>query len=210
MLRACIIPSEEFAQVTLDVVNDCCDKFYKLYEEIFGMENCSYYVHVFLSHLLEIRTHGPLTETSAFKFESFYGEIRRSFVPGTISPLKQILKNIYLKRYLKNHQCKDNIFLSNYDTPLESNKFVYTYNERQHHIYQISEIDGNSLTCNKVGKYQATFAETPHLNWADVGVFKKGDVCSENTMLHTSEIKGKVMIVGKYMMTCPINVLNEK
>ena len=81
MIRATVIPTKEFESINLQVVRECCARFYQMYEELFGEINCMYNLHVLCSHLLEIRTHGPLTETSAFKFESFYGELRRSFVP---------------------------------------------------------------------------------------------------------------------------------
>lgn len=106
MLRSSVIPSEEFSTIEISDVHESCFQFYKLFELLFGKQNCSYNLHVFCSHLLEIRTHGPLTETSAFKFEAFYGEMRRSFVPGTISPMKQALQNIMLKRTLTPHSCE--------------------------------------------------------------------------------------------------------
>ena len=210
MLRSALIPSNEFSHIDIDVVNNCCTYFYHVFEELFGTINCPYNLHVFCSHLMEIRTHGPLTETSAFKFEAFYGEIRRSFVPGTVSPLKQIMKNIMLKRKLKNHVCENDIFISNYNTPLESNNMIYTYCNKEYKVYEIVEINDDFVTCQKVGLYNATFPETPEINWATVGVFRKGGVSSENVSINTNDIKGKVLNVGKYLLTCPINVLNEK
>ena len=210
MFRSCLLPSNEFSPLDLNVIRECCTKFYEIFEQLFGNTNCPYNLHVFCSHLLEIRTHGPLTETSAFKFESFYGEVRRSFVSGTISPLKQIMKKIFLKRALTNHVCQNNIYISNYETPMESNNLCYVYVRNEYFIYKIEEIDGDMATCHKVGQYPATFPQTSNINWAKVGVFKKGGVSSEITSLQTSEICGKVIIVGDYLITCPTNVLNEK
>ena len=209
MMRACLIPTEEFQQINVDVVITCCDIFYELFEALFGKKNCTINLHVFCSHLMEIRTHGPMTETSAFKFEHFYGELRRSFVPGTPSTLKQILSNVLLKRRISHHSCEKSIFLSNYQTALESNQFIYTYLRNQYQVYKITEIYDNVLTCNKVGQYPATFAETPNLNWSTVGVFRKGGICSDPVAINTSEICGKVMCVDKYLITCPTNVLLE-
>ena len=210
MMRASLIPSSEFAEIDLSVVNDCCTKFYILFEELFGMQNCNYNLHLICCHLLEIRTHGPLTQTSAFKFESFYGEMRRAFVPGTISTCKQILKNILLKRAISNHICENKIFISNYETSLESNNLIYCYQRKTYYVYQISEINGAEITCFKVGQYPVTFPELPNLNWSKIGVFKKGGISESTTTLNTSDICGKVLNVGKYLITCPINVLNEK
>ena len=210
MLRSCILPSEEFAAIYLPLVEECCAQFYKLYEALFGISNCPYNIHVFVGHLLEIRTHGPLTDTSAFKFESFYGEVRRSFVPGTPSTLKQVMKNIFLKRTLSKHVCDNSIYISNYDTALESNKLIYCYKNRQYLIYEISEINDHVVICNKVGQYPALFDETPNISWASVGVFRKEGVSSNSTEIRKSDICGKVLVVGKYLITCPINVLKEK
>lgn len=73
MLRSACIPSEEFSELKITDIEHYCQEFYKLYELLYGIQNCTYNTHLFCCHLLEIRTHGPLTETSAFKFESFYG-----------------------------------------------------------------------------------------------------------------------------------------
>ena len=210
MLRSSTNPSSEYSQININLVHEICEKFYVLFEQLFGEINCPYNLHVLVAHLTEIRTHGPLTDTSAFKFESFYGEIRHSFVPDTISPLKQVMKNIYMKRTLKNHTCDDKIFLSNYDTPMECNKYVYSFSRNQYHLYEISEINRNVLTCHKVGKYPAYFPETPELDWSTVGVFKKGGVCSETVDINMSDIHGKAVVVEKYILTVPNNVLSEK
>lgn len=212
VLRAAVIPTEEFSQIDLNVITQCCQIMYEMFEELFGVQNCSYNVHVVLSHFLEIRTHGPLTNTSAFKFESFYGEMRRSFVPGTISPLKQIMKNVLLKKALSNHTCSNSLYISNYDTSLECNKLIYCYKQNEYSIYEVSDINNETKTmsCYKLGKYPASFPETPNLNWSSVGVFRKGGRSSDCTTINASNISGKVVHVGKYLITCPINVLNEK
>ena len=75
MMRSCIIPSEEFKHFPLNVLDKCTSSFYSLYQQLFGVRNCTYSIHVVGSHLIEMRYHGPLTATSAFPFESFYGEM---------------------------------------------------------------------------------------------------------------------------------------
>lgn len=80
IIRACIIPNEEFRVVNDNDVLSACAKFYKLYEQCYGTQNCTYSIHVVISHILKIRGNRPLTYKSAFKFESF-------FIPG--QPLPQ-------------------------------------------------------------------------------------------------------------------------
>ena len=83
MIRACIIPNNEFENVSKDEIKHCCNLFYKTYETVHGQKQCSYSIHVVCSHLLQIRGKHPLTTTSAFKFESYYSEMKQCFQPGT-------------------------------------------------------------------------------------------------------------------------------
>ena len=109
MIRACVVPNEEFENVCKATIVSACELFYNLYFELFGQRNCSYSVHVVPSHLLKIRGDVPLTERSAFRFESFYAEMKKLFKAGTTSPLKQILKNTYMKRSIEHHVCEKTI-----------------------------------------------------------------------------------------------------
>lgn len=133
-IRACVLPSDEFHHVNLADIEYCCVQYYKLYEELFGPNNCSYNTHVVFSHLIEIRGQGPLTSTSAFGFESFYGEVRHSFCPGTPSPLKQVFEKVLLKRAIGHHSCSPPITLTTHETALECNNLVYTFQYRRYNM----------------------------------------------------------------------------
>ena len=111
VIRACILPNNKFRVMNLNDIAETCQKFYELFSKLLGDRNCTYYTHVVCGHLIEMRYHGPLTFTSAFGFESFYGELRNSFTPGTQSTLKQCLEKVYLKRNLSYHCCQNsNLF----------------------------------------------------------------------------------------------------
>ena len=210
MVRSCVIPSEEFKQFPLNVLDKCSETFYSLYEQLFGVINCTYSIHVFACHLIEMRYHGPLTVTSAFPFESFYGEVRNSFVPGTPSTLKQIMSNVLLKRVLANHKCQNEMYISPKNTPLECNNLIYTFQQNSYTMYQVNSIDGNILTCQILDKLECTFPETPSLNWGIIGVFEKGNLLPGEIVIDRSIVKGKVLLVKQYLLTCPLNVLREK
>ena len=214
MIRSCSIPQEEYLEVNQDHIHSSCRQFYMLYQKLFGEMNCSYNLHSLCSHLPNMRAHGPLSTSSAFGFENFYGEIRHSFVPGTTSPLKQILQKILLKRQLNHHQCAPIIRYSNYTTPMESNNLVYVYNElNQYEIYKINEIHEKMLSCELVEKCHAKFVETPNLKWDKVGVFRvKKDISGipKKKTIEATKVGGKVIKVLDYLVTCPINVLEEK
>ena len=42
ILRACILPPEESESIHFNVIGECADKFYILYEKLFGSTNCTY------------------------------------------------------------------------------------------------------------------------------------------------------------------------
>ena len=211
MMRSCIVPSEEFRYVSLDDVEMCCKIFYKLYEKLFGAINCSYNTHVFCSHLPEIRAHGPLTETSAFAFESFYGEMKNCFVPGTVSPLKQIFTNVLLKRALSKHCCELPIHYSDHETSLENDTLIYVWQFNEHNMYKNFEItEDGDFKCHKIVKSEYEFDDLP-LPWKCVGLFELVEVDeTSNVTIERINVSGKVLLVNNLLITCPNNILREK
>ena len=47
VVRACVIPTEEFIPLNINDIEDACEKYYKLYEKLFGPQNCTFNTHVF-------------------------------------------------------------------------------------------------------------------------------------------------------------------
>ena len=183
--------------------------FYKLYESLFGVKNCTYTVHVVATHLSEMRIDGPLTETSAFDYENFYAELRRSFAPGTPNPLKQIFQTVLLKRVLRAHSCNPPVYFSPKDTPLESNSIIYVFQDSKHEFYKIKEVlDSGNFMCVKIGKYPVSFNDS--LPGNSVGVYGKGPITSKQTLIPRKKCSGKAIIVKNLLITCPSNILEEK
>lgn len=89
---------------------------------------------------------------------------------------------------------------------------IYTYNEDETiTMYSIfEEIDNNTFNCNMQGKFKVEFHLTPEYNWSDVGVYKIGPISEEGYVVHRNEIRGKVLKVNGYLITCPTNVLIEQ
>lgn len=217
MIRACVIPNDEFHNVDEATITRACEKFYKLYQDVFGQKNCSYSVHVMSSHLLKIRQNRPLTYKSAFKFESFFSEMRNLFQAGTTSPLKQILENCYVKRSLEHHVCEKTTFYDTYkdnkkNPGKENNYLVYVFDENKElTMYIIKEkIDDQHFLCCKQGKYKVTMNLTPEYDWSTVGVYNVGPVSEETITIPIDKISGKVLKVNNYLITCPLNVLHEQ
>ena len=210
MIRACVLPEIEYSNVNVNLIKYCQKHIYVCYEQLFGMANCTYSVHVMSSHLLKMRSLGTLTETSAFRFEAFYAELRHAFQPGTVSVVKQMFQNVLLKRMLSRHVCQESIHLSPKETALESNSLIYVYENNTHLIYKIKSIENDILTCNQIGNHEITFPNTDMLNWSSVGVYRKGGMSSENVLVNRNDVAGKVLKVQNCLITCPNNVLREK
>ena len=223
MIRSCVLPNSEFRTLPDRIVSNACDNFYRLFQKLYGKKNCSYSVHVVPSHLLQIRGTQPLTYRSAFKFESFYGEMRKMYVPGTTSTTKQILQNCYLKRAVEYHTCEKTIFYDCKKKPvegkpfspgLEDNSLIYTTDENNNHTFYviIDKVEDNteSFICIKQGKFPFKPALSPNLPWNQVGVYKLGPTLKEDQfVIHRDEICGKVLKVDNLLITCPLNVLRE-
>ena len=210
MTKACILPEEEYEVVSQNLIKYSMKHFYNLYEQLYGPQNCTYSIHIVSSHLLVMRSMGPLTENSAFRFESFYAELRKSFQPGTISGVKQMFQSVILKRLLSKHVCRETIFLKAKDSALESNSLIYVFQEKTHVIYKIKSIEGDILLCNQLGNHAVELQTSNVLNWSTVGVYRKGGLSSEDVHVDRQSVAGKVLKVEQYLITCPNNILREK
>lgn len=210
LIRACILPKKEFSPIDLNEIEQASREFYTLYENHFGQVNCSYNTHIVGCHLIEMRAHGPLTLTSAFGFENFYGEMRHAFAPGTQSTLKQIFQKILLKRVISYHCCENSIFFSDNDSPSECNSLIYVFKHNDHKMYKIIKNEKHHVLCYPQGKFKFSFREASDLNWSGIGVYKKGGLNETPTIINKTEICGKVLPVGEFLITCPNEVLREK
>ena len=143
VIRACIVTNAEFDAINKATITGLAKDFYKIYEKVYGHTNCTYSIHIVASHILQIRGDEPLTSRSAFIFESFYAEMKNLFCPGTLSPLKQILKNCIIKRQLQPHTCSTPIKYSEMP-PIDQ---INPGKENNHSIYLLND-DGEHCMYN--------------------------------------------------------------
>ena len=209
MIRACVLPNPEFANVCQNQLKEISEKFYSLYEQLFGSKNCSYTVHMIGSHLQKIRGNKALTENSAFKYENFYSEVRRSFAAGTNSTLKQIFQRTLLKRALSYHSCALPIFFKANDSNMESNNIIYIFENEKYKMYKIFQVHQNLLLCNEQGYFPTSYKETPEITWKNVGVFKEGGISDEIVTINKIQVHRKVIRLCQLLITIPINILRE-
>lgn len=213
MFRACVVPCEEYENVKKEEILNASKHFYSLFQQLFSTKNCTYSVHMIGGHILDMRSKDPLTHNSAFNFESFYGEMRKCFSPGTTSTLKQIMKKIYLKRSLSFHCCEKTIFYSNKNTGLEDNSLVYIFVDKKHTMYKIIDIDENDkdlLYCNVQGIIPIDFEEAKDLDWSTVGVYREGATGNDVIELNRNNVHGKVIKISSLLITIPKNILHEQ
>ena len=147
--------------------------------------------------------------------------MRNSFHPGSMSTVKQVLQNTYVKRLLEYHTCEKNTFFKPEKKPKpgvkfnpgkENNHSIYVFNENETiSMYSIQEvIDDQKFLCKIQGKFPFKSELTPEYDWSTVGVFKTGPISDETKIIHRHEISGKVIKVNGYLITCPNNVLHEQ
>ena len=210
-MRASVLSNQEFDQLNKDFIKSCSHKFYKYYEAVYGKINCSYSIHTFASHILQIRGDSPLTQKSAFRYESFYSEVRNLFQAGTQSPTKQIIKNCLMKRCLEGHSCERKIHYDVEKNGKENNHLIYTIENNKYNFFSIKSIrDDQTFLCTRQGKFEFIFDETPEICWEKVGVFKVGPTTDFECVINKCEVKGKIIKVNEYLLTCPLNVLREQ
>ena len=209
-LRACILPTDETLPINFNVIGQCTDNFYILYEKLFGSTNCTYNTHVLCSHILDMRkNNNSLTYTSCFGFENFYSSMRRSYVPGTSSPLKQILSKTFLHRIVSTHHCQTPIYFSSKDTHLQCNSLIYKFVNDEYHLFYVNSIEDDTLICSSLGKHEHQF-QGCSLNWSKIGVFKTGAISNDSISVSKNSVHGKIIRVSNLLITCPNNVLREK
>ena len=150
--------------------------------------------------------------------------MKNSYVPGTQSTSKQILQNCYMKRAVEHHSCEKTIFYDCQKKPvegkqfipgLENNSIIYVTNENNHHTFYviIEHVPDNhdAFICIKQGKFQFKTPLIPNIDWSQVGVYKNGPtLIEEQFVVQRDEICGKVLKVDNMLITCPLNVLQEK
>ena len=199
MVRACTVPNTEYADLNTAQILESSATFYKMFQSVYGQKN--------------IRGEEPLTERSGFRFENYFAQLRNMHHPGTVSSLKQLLQNSFMKKVVENHSCKPYIHYCP-DKRLktrECNSLIYIYRQSSYEIYKLKKKqDHNTYLCHPHGRFKYTNPLTPTIDWSQVGVFHKGPISSDEILINKKDIHGKVIDVNSILITCPANVLIEK
>ena len=221
IVRAHMEDDEHFKEVhpqSLRLV-DLSKYFAGLYQRTFGRDNCTYNAHVF-GHITKLRQLAPLTDTSAFPFESFYHQMKQSYALGTTSMCKQAILNVLMRIQEGGHSCKKPIIYKTKAASQSDDTLIFT---EGHQMFQIRSMeDGGTLfRCSKIhksdytvmvndGKTMLDFGQIGVYTYDGVEDYNPADLAAPNTMeVPKRDVQGKVVLVHGFLVTIPIHVLVE-
>ncbi len=207
ILRALMLP-DEFYKPIKDDMPELVRRWYFEFKEAFGKYACSYNVHTFF-HVLEVRKHGPLTESSAVKYESLYGYLKECFAGGTCSTGKQGLQAAYLK-YTERHACARSLTINGKTTSKRDDSIVYT---KDHLLLKVDESTRNGATIRgKELRVKKGYFLVPGMDFNDVLVYEVEEEMSATRTIHQvrhDDIIGKGARVNKVVSILTTNMLTE-
>jgi hypothetical protein len=214
LTRTCIMSDEEYRTFSQAELKKHHDHFYKLFTKVFGLQHCTYNIHVF-SHLQTIRQQGKLQETSAFPFEASYGILKDSYWPGTTAPGKQALARLLSRYGPQGHRCERALTYAVRVTTKQNDTIVHC---KDGQFYRLIGLGDEQHPCFYGKKlYTKNYVSHPALGLAfdKVGVFMlDGDQpTTPATVIQHNDIRGKGIIVptsaGEALISLPKDFLQE-
>ena len=211
-IRSYVLPAREFRLVNSSLLEKAQTTIVDLIGRIHGHGNATYNVHQ-LTHLALIRQKGPLCKTSAFPFEDMFSFIRNGFFPGSPNPVLQIFQHIFHRRRV-GHTCRRKIAISARGTRRVDDSLFYTFKENEYAFYQLQDdeedidffVGGGNVKARQILAYEE---EDPLVPLNSVGVFISDAIDQDTTDVPVSDIAGKAILVGNYIMSVPNGTLRE-
>ena len=184
-------------------------KFVKDFESYFGVSNAFYNLHI-LTHLRFIREAlGPLTDYSAFTFESFYALINKNMCQRTQSLGKQSMKGVAAGYWSKRdiHKCVQPIRISTKVTAYLNDTIIATSIDE---VIKVIEVDGDTI----VGKKILTHEFLPNMTedadgWRNIGVQCFNKYSNEIISIQRNDVYGKGVLCGNVITCVPNHVLRD-
>ncbi len=209
IMRALMLPDELYRSIE-HTMPPLVRKWYFSFKDAYGEYACSYNVHTFL-HVLEVRKHGPLTASSAVKFESLYGFLKECFAAGTCSTGKQALQAAYIKQ-TDRHACTRSLTINGKTTSKRDDSIVYT---KTGLLLKVDKSTRNNATIRgtKLSTKKGYFL-LPGLDFNDVLVFEVEDETeaaanSKKYIVRHEDISGKGALVLGVVSILTTNMLTE-
>lgn len=104
------------------------------------------------------------------------------------------------------------IYITNHNTALECNNLIYTFTHGNYNLYKVVDVqnENDMFNCVKINTSEIFYEETPNLNWDKVGFFKQESIGTTIHNVDQKYVAGKIIQIDDMLLTCPINVLDEK
>ncbi len=208
IVRAMVLPETIYEDLTEYYdMKTVSRRWYSMFQSVFTAKHCSYYVHVFGAHVLEVRALGPLTETSAYLFEGHYNIMKRSYRAGTPSTGQQAMKNSLLATKYS-HPCKKKKTLTAKKT--ERIDDTYAYMKSGSVVEATSEVTDGFFTGRAV-PVDPAFYPIPGYDFNRILAFKRSRQRPKQKELTypLSDVVGKCVVVGDVISVMPWNLLLE-
>ena len=208
LVRACTVPDRWFARFSESYDLVVLERrWFAMFHRVFTAKLCSYYVHVFGSHLHLVRETGPLTKTAAVVYESHYNILKKSCRAGTASLGRQAISNTMLATRYK-HACRRSKKLTARVTSATDDKYCFMADGTIVRAQGPPDDDGKFeavKVCTEPGFYPIQ-----GLDFTKILVFKLG-INQEGAKgtYHMQDVDGKCVRVGNVLSVMPWDVLHE-
>ena len=204
LVRAVSLPDKYFRRITTDL-HEVVAQWYRLYVKAFGPKNCVYNVHLF-GHLLRLRELGPVTETSATRFEDHYSQLKKSYRAGTDSVGKQAIQNLFLAQQT-GHHCRKSMQILDRVTTKVDDRYVYTENDK---IVRICSVQPDHIVGHIV-PVEAGHFPLSGLNFNEVLSFKLSNnrAKSAKVTVPIQDIIGKCVVTKDVISVLTENIICE-
>lgn len=217
IVRLHLFPDITYKLLTLSYKKQLMSMLYIRYNDCFGATNLTFNLHS-LSHFEISRRLGPLTHTSALKFETSYATLKRYLCPGTQSTGKQAIQNT-MASVLAGHKHHPTMTFAPYDkaSKLGDDSYVYTgaflgpsnNNLRMWRIVSMANEARGTLTCSPIQTTEFNPLDTfPTFRVVGFEIFDLVDELAEHYVeVPIDDILGKCLRAGRFISTVPENVL---
>ncbi len=209
IMRVAYLPDKWYTRFEDEYdMQNLLDRWYAMFEQVFGVRHCSYNIHVFGRHLLQVRALGPLSMTSAVCYESHYNIIKRSTRPGTPSTGQQAIANSLLATKYK-HVCKMSRSLTAHVTARTDDSLCYMNSGRLVRATTAANEDGEFEGIEIAT--QAAFHASAGLDFNIALAFRISPTQPQRDELtyQTCDVVGKCVAVGDVVSVVPWDVLHD-
>ena len=179
------------------------------YQSTFGKHNMTYNTHMFM-HADLIRRHGPLTRTSAMRFEDAYGDLKKCYKPGTPSMGFQLLNNALLRAQV-GHRCRKAKFVGPRSTGRVDDSLLYLCCRK---VVQLDNEDNAGWPKNAtVIDLKLGYEELNGFDLNDVLIFEAkpdGEQSGDTHLIHgVEDVAGKCVRHEDVITVVTWNILQE-